>query len=162
MHSAIFTLIDVSGKENNYSKLKKTNWEQDPGEIYDYMNNVADYVGGRNGWDTAMLLDYIGKKSFITIEDDRNQVFSIDKDKNYIKQALIDKSDEIRSIIDRSADNNIFHSIKNIIEDRHGYYIKVIDQNNELLSFDTLNSFLYDGRNVGKAFMIVSVNDYHY
>lgn len=49
MHSAIFTLIDVSGKENNYSKLKETNWEQDPGEIYDYMNNVADYVGGRNG-----------------------------------------------------------------------------------------------------------------
>ena len=167
MHSAIFTLVTVpDGLAADVGALKKLRRDfVDPvaGELFESMAGRADYVqecGESDNWHFADLECYLEGCPFINVRPEH--VICFTEDKSYIRAELLRRLAMAQQLLaNTKCECDLLYRVSSIIGGADDYYINVVDTANQQLDFMPLSRFLLDDGNVGRAYMLAAVNDYH-
>ena len=138
----------------------------DVSELFNRMAGNADLVQGNaesKNWQLNDLLDAIMRWPQMEIGDGDEMIFSFPKDGSYIKQELKRRLHEAEKILEDEKYQSILHyKILNIINDTKDYYLNIVDADGTPIAFSTFDRFMLSSFNLGKTYMVIFVNDYHY
>lgn len=170
MHSAIFTITEIPeqmvGDTSYYESLKTQANPPDVAALLAHMAGTADMVRSNEesqNWELDNLLDAIKNWPQMEISDGERMIFSFPKDGSYIKQELKRRLHAAEEILEDEEYQSILHyKVLNIINDTKDYYLNIVDAVGSTISFSTFDRFMLSSFNLGKTYMIIFVNDYHY
>lgn len=162
MHSAIFTVVDITDGDIPKEDPEDLICPREPYELQEMMGGVADYVQDyADGWEPKDLTDYLGQRPYIKVIEDGT--FEIAPNDGYISQEIRNRIGRIQKMLDEQEHDDAlthFRACK-IMNDEGGFYIIAIDRNGNENDFQTLDGFVLDSFHSGKKYKVVDINDYH-
>lgn len=162
MHSAIFTVVDITDGDLTEEEIEDLGCPYEGYELAERMGNVADYAQDNEGsWEPKDLTDSLKGHPFIKVPEDG--VFEIAPNDAFISEEIKRRIERIQRMLEEQAHDDAlthFRACK-IMNDEGGYYIVSVDKDGYAHDFQTKDGFILDGFTAGKKYRVVDINDYH-
>lgn len=162
MHSAIFTVADITDHYSDMHDYLVEIERPDANTLYEMLSSHADYVQeDAAGWQFDDLLHFLTMMDFVEALDREEGLFRFSGNPAFIQTAIQGKLQEAEALLDGFVPSLQFYAVQQKINDSNGFYVATAspDYPLELRTFD---EFLYDGSSVGRTYQLLYVNDYHF
>lgn len=162
MHSAIFTVADVTKHVDDMDGYLAGIEQPDAETLYEMLSSHADYVQeDAAGWQFDDLLHFLTRMEFVDVLDREEGLFRFSGNPAFIQTAIQGKLQEAEALLDGFVPSLQFYTVQQKINDTNGFYVATASPDCPL-ELRTFDEFLYDGSSVGRTYQLLYVNDYHF